>query len=82
MRRALVGRCHGDVARGHVATDVIMMAVRLFTVNVWQGEVPHSSAPRDLMVGLQGLHSNLTVHQLEFWYHRQQLYGQIISLIV
>ena len=35
MRRALVGCCHGDVARGHVATDVVllMMVVTIsFTV--------------------------------------------------
>ena len=45
MRRALVGRCHGDVARGHVATDVVvlmmMTAVSLSTVMMYlgQGEV-------------------------------------------
>lgn len=45
MRRALVGRCHGDVARGHVATDVVvlmmMTAVSLSAVMMYlgQGEV-------------------------------------------
>ena len=46
MRCALIGRCHGDVARGHVATDVVVLmmmvtAVSLSAVMMYlgQGEV-------------------------------------------
>ena len=44
MRRALIGRCHGDVARGHVATDVVvlmMMTTVSLTVMMYlrQGEL-------------------------------------------
>lgn len=34
MRRALIGRCHGDVARGHIATDVVVLMMMVSTVSV------------------------------------------------
>ena len=34
MRCALIGRCHGDVARGHVATDVVVLMMMVSTVSV------------------------------------------------
>ena len=52
MRCAFVRCCHGDMARGHIATDVILMMVVAvsFTVNLWQCELSTSSSawPWDL----------------------------------
>ena len=31
MRCTLIGRCHGDVARGHVATDVVVLMMMVTT---------------------------------------------------